>query len=84
MTFGTPVGEADSIRLVHGAIDLGVNFIDTANSYEGYDRVVGSAGGVAEEILGKALLDRRDRVVLATKAWRMVIVADQQVPPMST
>ena len=68
MTFGTPVGEADSIRLVHGAIDLGINFIDTANSYEGYDRVVGSAGGVAEEILGKALRDRRDRVVLATKA----------------
>ena len=68
MTFGTPVPEKDAIRLVHEAIDRGVNFIDTANSYEGYDRVVGSSGGVAEEIVGKALADRRDRVVLATKA----------------
>ena len=67
MTFGTPVAEPDAIRLVHEAIDLGVNFIDTANSYEGYERVVGSAGGLAEEILGKALKDRRDGVVLATK-----------------
>ena len=67
MTFGSPVGEADAIRLTHGAIDLGINFIDTANAYEGYDRVLGSAGGVAETIVGKALRDRRDRVVLATK-----------------
>lgn len=72
MTFGTPVGEADAIRLVHRALDLGINFIDTANSYEGYARVPGSAGGVAEEILGKALAGRRDRVVLATKAGNPV------------
>ncbi|MAE64581.1 MAG: hypothetical protein CMJ18_09965 [Phycisphaeraceae bacterium] len=67
MTFGTPVAEPEAIRLVHESIDLGINFIDTANSYEGYDRVVGSSGGVAEKILGNALHDRRDRVVLATK-----------------
>lgn len=67
MTFGTPVSEADSIRLVHAAIDLGMNFIDTANVYEGYRRYLGSPGGVAEEIVGKALCDRRDKVVLATK-----------------
>ena len=67
MTFGTPVAERDAIRLVHGAIDLGINFIDTANVYEGYNRVLGSAGGVAEEVLGKALADRRDKAVLATK-----------------
>jgi L-glyceraldehyde 3-phosphate reductase len=67
MTFGTPVSDTDSIRLVHAAIDLGINFIDTANVYEGYRRVLGSPGGVAEEILGQALRDRRDRVVLATK-----------------
>ncbi len=67
MTFGTPVDEADAIRLVHGAIDLGINFVDTANVYEGYARYLGSAGGVAEEIVGKALRDRRDKVVLATK-----------------
>ena len=67
MTFGTPVSEADSIRLVHEAIDMGVNFIDTANVYEGYRRVLGSPGGVAEEIVGKALCDRRDKMILGTK-----------------
>ncbi|MBM4073357.1 MAG: aldo/keto reductase [Planctomycetes bacterium] len=67
MTFGTPVGEAESIRLVHAAIDLGINFIDTANVYEGYARYLGSPGGVAEEITGKALRGCRQRVILATK-----------------
>jgi L-glyceraldehyde 3-phosphate reductase len=67
MTFGTPVAEADAVRIVHGAMDLGINFIDTANVYEGYQRFLGSPGGVAEEVVGKALCGRRDRVVLATK-----------------
>jgi aryl-alcohol dehydrogenase-like predicted oxidoreductase len=67
MTFGTPVAEADAIRLIHAAIDLGINFIDTANVYEGYRRFLGSPGGVAEEIVGKALLDRRDKMIVATK-----------------
>ena len=67
MTFGTPVGEGEAIRLTHQALELGINFIDTANMYEGYARYVGSPGGVAEEILGKALKGRRDEVVLATK-----------------
>ncbi|MBL9214392.1 MAG: aldo/keto reductase [Opitutaceae bacterium] len=66
MTFGSPVGEADAVRLVHHALDRGVNFLDTANIYEGYARVVGSDGGVAETILGRALQGRRDAVV-ATK-----------------
>ncbi len=67
MTFGEPVGEAEAIGLVHAALDLGVNFIDTANVYEGYARYLGSPGGVAESIVGKAICDRRDQVVLATK-----------------
>lgn len=67
MTFGSPVDEAESIRLIHAAIDLGINFIDTANVYEGYRRFLGSPGGVAEEIVGKALAGRRDKVVVATK-----------------
>lgn len=67
MTFGTPVGESEAVRLVHAAIDRGINFIDTANIYEGYSRFIGSPGGVVEEILGKALRGRRDRVVLVTK-----------------
>lgn len=67
MTFGAPCSEAESIALVHAALDRGINFIDTANVYEGYKRVLGSPGGVAEEIVGKALRDRRDRAILATK-----------------
>lgn len=67
MTFGTPVGEGDAIGIVHWALDQGVNFIDTANMYEGYNRVLGSAGGVAEDCIGKALVGRRGEAVLATK-----------------
>jgi len=67
MTFGEPVAEPDAVRMVHAAIDMGINFVDTANVYEGYRRFLGSPGGVAEEIVGNALQDRRDKVVLATK-----------------
>jgi len=72
MTFGTPVVEADAIKLTQWALDHGVNFIDTANMYEGYARFIGSAGGVAEDILGKALKGRRDRAVVATKVGMKV------------
>jgi len=71
-TFGTPVIEANAVKLVHYALDSGMNFIDTANMYEGYTRVIGSPGGVAEEILGKALAGRRDGVILATKVGMKV------------
>jgi len=67
MLFGNPVREPEAERLVHAAIDQGINFIDTANSYEGYDRTPGSRGGVAEEYLGRVLKARRERVVLLTK-----------------
>lgn len=48
----------DSIRIIHAALDAGINFIDTADVY---------SGGESEEIVGKALKGRRDEVVLATK-----------------
>ena len=67
MTLGTPVSEDAAIKLIHAALDLGINFIDTANVYEGYARYLGSPGGVAEEIVGKALRDRRTKAVIATK-----------------
>ena len=72
MTFGNPVGEKDAIDIVHRALERGINFIDTADMYEGYDRYVGSPGGAAEEILGKALRGRRDQAVLATKVGMAV------------
>jgi aryl-alcohol dehydrogenase-like predicted oxidoreductase len=49
----------DSIRIIHRALDAGINFIDTADMY---------SGGESEEIVGKALKGRRDNIVLATKA----------------
>jgi aryl-alcohol dehydrogenase-like predicted oxidoreductase len=58
MTFGRESDESESIRMVDMAIDMGINLFDTANSY---------SQGKSEEILGKALKGRRDRVVLATK-----------------
>lgn len=58
MMFGSQTNEADSINIIHKAHDLGVNFIDTANMY---------SGGESEVVVGKAIVDRRDRVILATK-----------------
>jgi aryl-alcohol dehydrogenase-like predicted oxidoreductase len=48
----------DSIRIIHHALDSGINFVDTADVY---------SAGESEEIIGKALNGRRDDVVLATK-----------------
>ena len=72
MTFGAPVGEADAVKLVHYAYDRGINFIDTANMYEGYARFIGSSGGVSEEIVGKAVAGRRDEYIIATKVGMKV------------
>ena len=58
MVFGDAADENESIKIVHKAIDDGINFIDTANGYN---------GGASERILGKALKDRRDNVILVTK-----------------
>jgi aryl-alcohol dehydrogenase-like predicted oxidoreductase len=72
MTYGRPVARPEAIRLTLLALDLGINFIDTANIYEGYNRVLGSPGGVSEEILGEALAGRRQRVILTTKVGNPV------------
>jgi aryl-alcohol dehydrogenase-like predicted oxidoreductase len=49
---------AESVRIIHAALDGGVNFVDTADVY---------SAGESETIVGKALEGRRDRVVVATK-----------------
>jgi aryl-alcohol dehydrogenase-like predicted oxidoreductase len=51
---------ADCVRIIHRAIDAGIDFIDTSNNY---------SEGESETIVGKAIADRRERVVLATKVW---------------
>lgn len=60
MMFGRSTGEPDSIEIIQRALDDGINFVDTANAY---------AAGESERIVGKALARRRERVVLATKAF---------------
>jgi aryl-alcohol dehydrogenase-like predicted oxidoreductase len=70
MTFGEPqrgnhawtLGEEQSRPIIQRAVELGINFFDTANSY---------SDGSSEEIVGRALKDftRRDEVVIATKVY---------------
>ena len=55
--WGNP-DRADSIRVIHRALDAGINFLDTADVY---------SRGESEEIVGEALEGRRDTIVLATK-----------------
>ncbi|MER5320373.1 aldo/keto reductase [Streptosporangium roseum] len=55
--YGT-ADEAESVEVVHRALDLGVTFLDTADMY---------GRGHNEELVGRAIRDRRDEVVLATK-----------------
>jgi aryl-alcohol dehydrogenase-like predicted oxidoreductase len=58
MTFGSQVDEAAASRIVDRCLDLGVNFFDTANVYN---------GGASEVIVGKTLTGRRQKIVLASK-----------------
>ena len=53
-----PQEETDSIRAVHASLDVGINFFDSAEMY---------GDGLSERQLGKALADRRDRAVIASK-----------------
>ena len=73
MTFGSPVAFDDAVKLTQYALSRGVNHIDTANMYEGYNRVAGSAGGVAEEIVGAAIQGMaRGKVIVSTKVGMKV------------
>ncbi len=58
LNFGGPTPDGEAARIVDACLDAGINFIDTADSYH---------GGRSEEVVGRLLNGRRDRVVLATK-----------------
>lgn len=60
MTFGSQIDPGEARSMVDMSIERGIHFFDTANSYN---------AGKSEEILGAALKDRRDRVVLASKVF---------------
>ena len=55
MAFGSPVTADDAIRIVHWALDHGINFIDTADMYEGYSRLQQVRGGLGTECLRQGL-----------------------------
>ncbi|MGA6163826.1 aldo/keto reductase [Amycolatopsis magusensis] len=56
--YGVRDDDAESIATIHRALELGVNLLDTANVY---------GAGANEELVGRAIADRRDQAVLATK-----------------
>jgi uncharacterized protein len=57
-TLEMPDKEDEAIEIINNAIDLGINYIDTAASY---------GGGISESYIGEVMKDRRDEVFLATK-----------------
>jgi aryl-alcohol dehydrogenase-like predicted oxidoreductase len=66
--FYGPTDEAESIATLHRALDLGIDLLDTADAYGPWTN---------EELVGRAIRDRRERVVLATKCG---IVRDAKNP----
>ncbi len=77
MFFGGWTDEKDAFRIMDTALDMGINFFDTANIYGGSE-----GPGQTEEIIGRWLAadrSRRDRIVLATKVY-WSLVGSQDVP----
>jgi aryl-alcohol dehydrogenase-like predicted oxidoreductase len=73
MNFGDVTDEATSFRIMDGALDAGITFIDTADVYGGPQKPEIEKGyGVSEEIIGRWLAQggRRERIVLATKVYQ--------------
>ncbi len=62
MTFGKQVEEKESLRIIEKALDAGINFIDTADMY---------VNGVTEQIVAKAIMGKRDSIVLASKGGHL-------------
>jgi aryl-alcohol dehydrogenase-like predicted oxidoreductase len=61
--YGEPVGTAEGVAVIHRALELGCTLVDTADVYGPY---------LNEELVGRAIADRRDDVVLATKCGLVV------------
>lgn len=69
--YGPALDDAEGIRILHAAIDEGYTFLDTAESYGPH---------LNEELVGKALADRRDAVILATKCGVYLEHGDHGAP----
>ncbi len=63
-----PSDDETSVRTIHAALDAGINLIDTAEGY---------GAGHAEEIVGQALVGRRDEAVIATKVSQQHLTREQ-------
>jgi aryl-alcohol dehydrogenase-like predicted oxidoreductase len=61
--WGKPFSERNALEIIHAAIDMGVNFIDTADVYD---------SGLSEAAVGKAVRQRKEKVYLATKCGRRI------------
>lgn len=73
MNFGWKTSEEESFRIMDRALELGINFFDTADVY-GSEQFNGKAGrpGLTEEIVGRWLAqgnNRRERIILSTKSY---------------
>jgi len=68
MNFAYRTSEDEAVAIINRALGVGINFIDTANLY-GQPAKGGKGQGLVEELLGRALKGRRDRVVVATKFY---------------
>ena len=68
------VTDSDAVSTLAAAVDSGINFFDTAYCY-GYE-------GESERLIGRALGDRRDQVVIATKDWGLTMsISTTSMPP---
>jgi aryl-alcohol dehydrogenase-like predicted oxidoreductase len=70
-TFGREIDEKATQTVIHHGLDLGINYIDTADVY-------GKGGGRSEEFIGKAIKGKRSQVIVATKFGVAVGVGQQQ------
>ena len=68
-----PVEDADSLAAMEWAMELGINFIDTADVY---------GDGRSESLVGKVITDRRDEVVISTKGGLMGHHRDPEREPV--
>ena len=74
MHFGGPTAEEEAFAIMDKALEMGINFFDTANVYGGE-----GGKGKSEEIIGKWFQSRRgsrDQVVLATKVYNPMVAGN--------
>ena len=83
VNFGTRTSEKESFAIMDRALELGINFFDTADSY-GFQPGFQHGSGIVEEILGRWFAQgggRRESVVLSTKVYKPFLKDDLRPEP---